>query len=99
MKLLSLVVVAVLVPLLYHVASLATCASGRPRSVADEVPVAVRLEADPSPMGRAAPCRPDALLIHAPTSAALMAKNWVWSFARADAITPARAPRQRRRER
>ena len=62
---LRVVVVVVVVPLLLLVVKFASCVASFPGSVDDEVPLAVKQEAGPSPMGCVAPRRPDALLKHA----------------------------------
>ena len=65
MELLSVVVVVVVVPLLLLIVEFASCVASCPGSLDDEVPAAVKQEAGPSPVGSVAPCRPDALLVHA----------------------------------
>ena len=59
------VVAVVVVPLLLLVIEYFTCAASCPGSMDDEVPAAVKQEAGLTPVGRMAPCRPDALLLHA----------------------------------
>ena len=65
MEVLRVVVVVVVVPLLLHVVEFATCAVSCPGSVDDEAPSAVKQETAPTPSGRVASCRLDALLVHA----------------------------------
>ena len=60
------VVVIVELLLLLLVVGFATCAAGRPRSVVDEVPAAIKEEVGSPPWGFVAPRRPDALNRHFP---------------------------------
>jgi hypothetical protein len=66
LRVVVVVVVVVAVPLLVLVVGLAWCVAGCSGSVVDEIPAAIEEEAGPPPVGRVAPRRPDALLVHAP---------------------------------
>ena len=65
MELPRIVAVVAVVPLLFHVVKFATCAASCSRSVDDEVPLAVKREAGPPPVGHVPSRCPDALLVHA----------------------------------
>jgi hypothetical protein len=59
------VAVAFVVPLLLLVVEFASCVASFPGSVDDEVPAVAKQEAGSPPVGCVAPCRKDALLVHA----------------------------------